>query len=155
LTWRAGVDVLSFGGTKNGAASGEAVVFFDATLAENFRRRCKQSGQLASKMRFLSAQWVGLLEGGAWLRHAGHANETAAYLAQELTGLPGVRIAYPREANAVFVHLPPAAAAAVAARGWRFYNDVGPGGAARLMCSWDSQREDVDGFVGDLKEALP
>ena len=155
LTWRAGVDVLSFGGTKNGAASGEAVVFFDAALAENFRRRCKQSGQLASKMRFLSAQWVGLLENGAWLRHAGHANETAAYLAQELAGLPGVRIAYPREANAVFVDLPPAAAAAVAARGWRFYNDVGPGGAARLMCAWDSQREDVDAFIGDLKEALP
>jgi threonine aldolase len=155
LTWRAGVDVLSFGGTKNGAASGEAVVFFDAALAENFRRRCKQSGQLASKMRFLSAQWVGLLENGAWLRHASHANETAAYLADQLTGLPGVRIAYPREANAVFVHLPPAAAAAVGARGWRFYNDVGPGGAARLMCSWDSQRADVDGFVSDLKEALP
>jgi threonine aldolase len=155
LTWRAGVDVLCLGGTKNGAAGGEAVVFFDAALAENFRRRCKQSGQLASKMRFLSAQWIGLLENGAWLRHAQQANDTAAYLARELEGLSGVRIAYPREANAVFVHLPDAAAAAVAARGWRFYNDVGPGGAARLMCSWDSTAGDVDAFIGDLKEALP
>jgi threonine aldolase len=154
LTWRAGVDILCFGGTKNGAATGEAVVFFDAALAENFRRRCKQSGQLASKMRFLAAQWVGLLENGAWLRYAGHANETAAYLAAGLADLPGVRIAYPREANAVFVDLPGPAAAAVAARGWRFYNDVGPGGAARLMCAWDSTRADVDAFIGDLKEAL-
>ena len=84
VTWRAGVDVLSFGGTKNGAQAGEAVVFFDRTRADNFRRRCKQSGQLASKMRFLSAQWVGLLENDVWLRHARHANDTAAYLERRL-----------------------------------------------------------------------
>ena len=154
LTWRAGVDVLSFGGTKNGAQAGEAVVFFDRTRADNFRRRCKQSGQLASKMRFLSAQWVGLLEGGAWLRHAVHANETAAYLERRLADLPGVRVAFPRQANAVFALLPKPAADAVAARGWRFYNDVGPGGAARLMCSWDSTAADVDAFIADLRSAL-
>ena len=154
ITWRAGVEVLSFGGTKNGAQAGEAVVFFDRARADNFRRRCKQSGQLASKMRFLSAQWVGLLDGGAWLRHARHANETATYLEQQLTVLPGVRVAFPRQANAVFAHLPTEAADAVAARGWRFYNDVGPGGAARLMCSWDSTTADVDAFVADLRTAL-
>ena len=155
VTWRAGVDVLSFGGTKNGAQAGEAVVFFDRARADNFRRRCKQSGQLASKMRFLSAQWVGLLENSAWLRHAGHANRTAAYLESRLAGLPGVSIAFPRQANAVFALLPTPAADAVAARGWRFYNDVGPGGAARLMCSWDSTPADVDAFVADLSAALP
>ena len=154
ITWRAGVDVLSFGGTKNGAQAGEAVVFFDRARADNFRRRCKQSGQLASKMRFLSAQWVGLLEGGAWLRNARHANQTAAYLERRLDALPGVRVAFPRQANAVFALLPQAAADAVAARGWRFYNDVGPGGAARLMCSWDSTSDDVDAFVADLDFAL-
>ncbi len=154
ITWRAGVDVLSFGGTKNGAQAGEAVVFFDRARADNFRRRCKQSGQLASKMRFLSAQWVGLLEGGAWLRHASHANRTAAYLEQKLAALPGVQVAFPRQANAVFALLPPRAAEAVAARGWRFYNDVGPGGAARLMCSWDSTAGDVDAFIGDLASSL-
>ena len=154
ITWRAGVDVLSFGGTKNGAAAGEAVVFFDRARADNFRRRCKQSGQLASKMRFLSAQWVGLLENGAWLRYASHANAVAAYLEKKLAGLPGVRVAFPREANAVFALLPAAAADAVSARGWRFYNDVGPGGAARLMCAWDSSEADVDAFVGDLAAAL-
>lgn len=154
VTWRAGVDVLSFGGTKNGAAAGEAVVFFDRARADNFRRRCKQSGQLASKMRFLSAQWVGLLENAAWLRYAEHANATAAYLERKLAEVPGVRIAFPREANAVFALLPTAAADAVSARGWRFYNDVGPGGAARLMCAWDSTEGDVDAFVADLASAL-
>ena len=155
ITWRAGVDVLSLGGTKNGAMIGEAVVFFDCTRADNFRRRCKQSGQLASKMRFLSSQWVGLLEGGAWLRHAAHANGVAAYLESQLADVPGVQVAFPRQANAVFALLPAVAAEAVAARGWRFYNDVGPGGAARLMCSWDSTEADVDAFVGDLRAALP
>ena len=155
VTWRSGVDVLSFGGTKNGAAAGEAVVFFDRQRADNFRRRCKQSGQLASKMRFLSAQWVGLLENGVWLRHAAHANGVAAYLEGKLAELPGVRIAFPREANAVFALLPTRAADAVAARGWRFYNDVGPGGAARLMCAWDSTEADVDAFMAELKAALP
>ncbi len=154
ITWRAGVDVLSFGGTKNGAQAGEAVVFFDRAKADNFRRRCKQSGQLASKMRFLSAQWVGLLEDGVWLRYASHANQTARYLEQRLAALPGVRVAFPRQANAVFALLPTRAAEAVAARGWRFYNDVGPGGAARLMCSWDSTMEDVDAFISDLGVAL-
>ena len=154
VTWRAGIDVLCFGGTKGGAAAGEAVVFFDRARAENFQRRCKQSGQLASKMRFLSAQWVGMLENGAWLRHAAHANAVAAYLEAKLATLPGVRVAFPREANAVFALLPTVAADEVAARGWRFYNDVGPGGAARLMCSWDSTEGDVDAFVGDLAEAL-
>ena len=155
LTWRAGIDVLSLGGTKNGAAFGEAVVFFDRAKADNFRRRCKQSGQLASKMRFLSAQWVGLLERGVWLRNAAHANHVAAHLEHRLRELPGVTVAFPRQANAVFALLPTAAADAVATRGWRFYNDVGPGGAARLMCSWDSTTADVDAFVADLETFLP
>ncbi len=154
VTWRAGVDVLSFGGTKNGAGMGEAVVFFDRERADNFRRRCKQSGQLASKMRFLSAQWVGLLENGAWLRYAEHSNRMAAYLERQLERVPGAKISFPREANAVFVSLPEEAAAAVASKGWRFYNDVGPGGAARLMCAWDTTESDVDAFIADLLSAV-
>ncbi len=154
MTWRAGVDVLCLGGTKNGAATGEAVVFFNRKHADNFKRRCKQSGQLASKMRYLSAQWVGMLENDVWRRNATRANKVAIYLAGELANLPGVRLAHPRQANAVFADLPTLAADAVLARGWRFYNDVGPGGAARLMCSWDSTERDVDLFVDDLREAL-
>ena len=154
VTWRAGVDVLSFGGTKNGAQAGEAVVFFDRKLADNFRRRCKQSGQLASKMRFLSAQWVGLLENNTWLRYAAHANRMAAYLERKVAELPGVQIMFQREANAVFALLPSPIARAVMDRGWRFYNDVGPGGAARLMCSWDTKPGDVDAFVRDMEAPL-
>lgn len=87
ITWRAGVDVLCFGGSKNGIALGEAVVFFNRELARDFDYRCKQGGQLASKMRFLSAPWLGMLQDGAWLRHARQANAMAQRLA---TGL-GVR----------------------------------------------------------------
>lgn len=152
LTWRAGIDVLSFGGTKNGMAAGEAVVFFDPTLAANFKRRMKQSGQLASKMRFLSAPWLGFLRGDAWLKHARRANEVAAHLAESLARLPGIRIAQPRQANAVFVQLPLAAAESLWAGGWRFYDDVGPVGAMRLMCAWDSTPADVDHFVAELAE---
>src|SRR5437588_6174554 len=79
-TWRAGVDVLCFGGTKNGIGVGEAVVFFNKELAKEFDYRCKQGGQLASKMRFLSAPWLGMLKDGAWLKHAGHANAMAHLL---------------------------------------------------------------------------
>ena len=114
----------------------------------------KSNMQLPSKMRFLSAQWVGLLESNVWLRNATAANRVAAYLEERVGALPGVQVAFPRQANAVFALLPTAAADAVAARGWRFYNDVGPGGAARLMCSWDSTEADVDAFVGDLAAAL-
>ncbi|MCG3197561.1 MAG: Low specificity L-threonine aldolase [bacterium] len=103
LTWKAGVDVLCFGGTKNGMPVGEAVIFFDRNLAEEFDYRCKQAGQLASKMRFLAAPWVGMLQSGAWLERARWANRCAMKLSGELTALPNVRILHPVEANAAFV----------------------------------------------------
>jgi threonine aldolase len=84
------VDVLCFGGSKNGIALGEAVVFFDHQLAAEFDHRCKQGGQLASKMRILSAPWVGMLQDGAWLRRADHGNAMAKRLAAALHSLPGV-----------------------------------------------------------------
>jgi threonine aldolase len=141
-----GVDVLCLGGTKNGMAVGEAVVFFDRALAAEFEYRCKQAGQLASKMRFLAAQWVGMLRGGAWLRHAAHANAMAALLAGELAGAPGVTLLHPVEANAVFAAIPPAAAEALRAAGWRFYDFIGSGGV-RFMCAWDVTPDDVRSFA--------
>ncbi len=153
-SWRAGVEVLSFGATKNGLAAGEAVVFFDPAVAANFKRRKKQAGQLASKMRFVAAPWVGFLRDDAWLRHARHANAMAARLEQAIGALPGVRIPYPREANAVFVHLPRPAVEALWKIGWRFYDDVDPRGAVRLMCAWDTRAGDVDAFVADLGKLL-
>ena len=152
ITWEAGVDVLSFGGTKNGMAFGEAVVFFDRALARRFEFRRKQGGQLCSKMRFAAAQWVGALRDGAWLRHAAHANAMAARLEQGLRAVPSVEILYPRGANALFADLPPAMIDGLRSRGWSFYTDVGPAGAARLMCSWDTTPEDVDALLRDAAD---
>jgi threonine aldolase len=151
ITWRAGVDVLCFGGTKIGLPVGEAVVFFDRTLSEDFAWRCKQAGQLASKMRFLSAPWLGLLEGETWLRHARHANTMAQRLAAGLAAIPDARLLYPVEANGVFVMLPAVVQEGLRARGWRFYTFIGAGGA-RFMCAWDTSTESVDSLLADLRE---
>jgi len=153
LAWRAGVDVLSFGGTKNGMQFGEAVVFFDAALAEEFGRRRMQGGQLASKMRFLAAPWVGMLEDGAWLRHATHANAMATRLAAAIGDLAGSRLLAPVEANGVFVDLPQSVIDAVRAKGWQFYSFVGETGV-RFMCSWDTTASSVDALVADLRGAM-
>jgi len=153
LTWRAGVDVLCLGGTKNGLPGGEAIVFFDRALAEEFARRRKQAGQLASKMRFLAAPWLGVLEEGAWLRHAAHANAMARRLADGLAAMPQARLLAPVEANGVFVDLPKHAIDALHDKGWRFYVFIGETGA-RLMCAWDTSGEAVDRLLADLKRAL-
>jgi threonine aldolase len=153
ITWQAGVDVLCFGGTKNGLAVGDAVVFFDRELAREFDYRCKQAGQLASKMRFLAAPWVGMLRDGAWLRHARRANEMAALLRRGLGEIPGVEILYPGQANAVFLRLPPGAAEALRRHGWRFYDFIAAGGS-RLMCSWDTEEEDVRALLSDLRQVM-
>ena len=153
LTWQAGVDALCFGGTKNGMAVGEAVVFFNREMAREFDYRCKQAGQLASKMRFLSASWVGMLQDGAWLRHAAHANAMAARLEQALANLPGVTLLFPRQANGVFAELPAPAIAALRAKGWLFYTFIGAGGC-RFMCTWDTRPEDVDALAADLRAML-
>ncbi len=152
-TWQAGVDVLCLGGTKNGMAVGEAILFFDRELATDFAYRCKQAGQLASKMRFIAAPWLGLLETGAWLRNARQANAMAAYLEQRLGALKGPRLMFPRQANSVFLELPERAIAALRGKGWQFYTFIGVGGV-RLMCSWNTPREAVDQFIDDLEPAL-
>lgn len=152
ITREVGVDVLTLGGTKNGMAFGEALVFFDQDLARDFQFQRKQSGQLASKMRFAAAPWIGVLRDGAWLCHAAHANAMAASLESGLRQLSGVTIAYPRGANAVFAHLPAQVVEGLRNCGWHFYTDVGPGGAARLMCSWDTTPEDVAAFLRDATD---
>jgi threonine aldolase len=154
LTWQAGVDVLTFGGTKNGAAIGDAVVFFNSELAGEFEYRCKQAGQLASKMRFIAAPWVAMLQDGAWLRRASHANEMTALLARELGALHGLNILYPPQSNAIFVEMPQLAIAALHAKGWQFYSFAGRGRGWRFMCSWDTTREDIEAFVSDIRSAL-
>jgi threonine aldolase len=148
FTWRAGVDVLCFGGTKNGLLGSEAVVFFRRELAREFDYRLKQSGQLPPKQRFSSAQWNAVLRDGAWLRHAAHANRCARQLADGLQAL-GFTLQEPTEANGVFVELAPEIFAGLAARGWHFYPFIGERGY-RLMCSWSTREEDVKAFLGDV-----
>jgi threonine aldolase len=150
MTWRSGVDVLCFGGTKNGMAVGEAVLFFDRRLALDFDYRCKQAGQLASKMRFLSAPWVGMLESGAWLKNAQHANNCARRFAAQIDGIEGVKLAQPVEANAVFIQAEPRILERLHEMGWHFYTFIG--GAARFMFAWDSDPERIDAFCRDLRE---
>ena len=152
-TWKSGVDVLCFGGTKNGIAIGEAVVFFDRELAKEFDYRCKQGGQLASKMRFLSAPWVGMLKDGAWLKHARHANAMAKKLETSLRALPQIGIAYSVDSNAVFAKIPEPLVEKMHACGWKFYNHVGGRHESRLMCSWDTTPSDVDNFLADLRRS--
>ncbi len=153
LTWEAGVDLLSFGSTKNGGLCAEAIVVFDRQLARELDYRIKQAGQLASKMRFLAASWIGLLGTGAWLKHAEHANAMAATLAMALVALPGTRLRHPCEANGVFVDLPLPVIQSLHTRGWHFYVFEGETGC-RLMCSWDTRPEDVARFTTDARELL-
>jgi threonine aldolase len=153
ITWKAGVDVLCFGGTKLGMAVTEAVVFFDRELGAEFAYRCKQAGQLCSKMRFISAQWLRLLRDETWRRHALHGNAMATLLAQRLSELPGVQILYPVEANAVFCLLPERIDTALKAAGWRYYNFIA-GGGSRFMCSWKISEADVAALVADARAAL-
>jgi len=151
ITWESGVDVLCFGGSKNGIALGEAVVFFNTELAREFDYRCKQGGQLASKMRFLSAPWVGMLQDGAWLRYAKHSNAMAQRLDRAIRHLPHVKIAHPVQTNSVFAGLPDEVVQGMHQRWWKFYTHVSQDNA-RLMCSWDTTAEDVDAFAADLAE---
>ena len=153
LTAGAGVDVLSFGGTKNGMMYGEAVVFFDPALARDFRFVRKQAAQLPSKMRFVAAQFTALFTEDLWLRNAGHANRMAQLLAAELRAMPRVRITQPVESNAVFAALPRESIARVQERFFFYvWNEQTP--EVRLMCSFDTTEEDVRELAGVVGEAV-
>jgi threonine aldolase len=148
-----GADLVSFGGTKNGLMVGEAVIVRDAALAEALPYLRKQSLQLASKMRYLAAQFEALLRDDLWHRCAAHANAMAAALARSVGGLDGVTITRPVEANAVFAVLPAAARAELAKR-FDFYTWDEATGEVRWMCSWDTTAEDVGLFAAAVEECL-
>jgi threonine aldolase len=149
ITWKAGVDILSFGGTKNGVAAGELVIFFDKRSSRDFQYRVKQAGHLGSKMRFLAAPWLGLLNGDVWLRNARHANQAARQLAQCLRGEVGIEPLFPVESNAVFVKMEDELVRGLEALGWRFYKFVEPD-VYRLMCSWATTEEEISSFIADV-----
>jgi threonine aldolase len=148
-----GADVVSFGGTKNGLLGAEAVVLLNPELANDFLYIRKQSMQLASKMRFLAAQFDALLEGDLWLRCAGHANAMAMRLAGALRDVERLTITRPVETNAVFAVLPPAVIESLQAQ-YAFYTWDEAAGEVRWMCSWDTIEDDVDGFAAAVRAAL-
>ena len=153
LTAGAGVDVLSFGGAKNGMMYGEAVVFFRPALAEDFRFVRKQCAQLPSKTRFIAAQFAALLEGDLWRETAAHANRRARQLAAELRAIPQVRLTRPVESNAVFAVLPRECIARVQERFFFYVWDESTA-EVRLMCSYDTTEEDVAELAAAVREAL-
>jgi threonine aldolase len=153
ITTDAGVDVLSFGATKNGALGAEAVVLLRADLGDGVQFMRKQSMQLASKMRFISAQLDAMLAGDRWREPAAHANAMARRLHKALADVDGVSFNQLVQANALFAVLPPGVAEDLQ-RDWRFYTWDESTGEVRWMCSWDTTPEDVDAFAAAVREAV-
>jgi threonine aldolase len=149
ITWKVGVDVLCFGGTKNGTAAGELVIFFHKEMSREFDYRLKQAGQLVSKMRFLAAPWLGLLTDDVWLRNAQHANDAARRLAERVQNEAKIDIVFPVEANSIFVRMNDRLVRELHARGWHFYKFIEPD-VHRLMCSWSTTDRDISEFIGDI-----
>jgi threonine aldolase len=148
VTWRAGVDVLSFGATKNGAFGAEAVVFFDTALVRDFELRRKRAGHLLSKSRYVAAQLLAYVESGVWQRNAARTNR----LAQDIARAAGAALLHPVEANEVFVGLGTARCEALRAAGFEFYDwGAASSGEARLVVSWDQPEADVAALCAALR----
>jgi threonine aldolase len=145
--------VLSFGGTKNGIMGGEAVVFFQPELSRDFLYLRKQSMQLASKMRFIAAQFEALLTNDLWRRSAEHANRMARLLEREVSRIPGVKIVWKVEGNGVFAQIPRHSIEKIK-RQYFFYTWMEEESVVRWMCSFDTTEEDVRGFVKVVSEAV-
>lgn len=158
ITWKAGVDALSLGATKNGCLIAEAVVFFDPAAAADFIFRRKRAAQLFSKMRFIAAQFDAWFDGGLWLSMARHANAMAKSLSRGLSAIEGCKVWYETEANEVFVSFPPGVDARLRASGATFYPWVTPGDPAggamqRLICSWATTQGEIDAFLAAVRRA--
>jgi len=157
LTWQAGIDVLSFGATKNGALAAEAVIFFDPALAEGFERRRKRAGQLWSKLRYLSAQLDAYLEADLWLANAAHANRMAVALGEGLSAVPGVRVVQKVQANEVFAAMPEPLIARLEAAGGHFYRWIAVPGVSdavvRLVTAHSTTRDEVAAFLAVAQQA--
>ncbi len=148
MSWKAGVDILSFGATKNGGALCDAIVVFDQGLADGLAIQLRRAGQVWSKMRFASAQLMAYVENGLWLRLAGSSNAIAARIAAGVEGMTGVRLIAPVEANELFLELPPGAMDALERDGFQFYRRSVT--LARFVCRFDCTTGEADALVGSL-----
>jgi threonine aldolase len=153
FTTDVGVDILSLGGTKNGALLGEAVVVINQDAVSHMKHLRKLSMQLHSKMRFISVQLEALLANDLWLRNARHANALARRLADGVRGVDGVQVLYPVQANAVFARLPHDVSKRLQPR-FRFYFWDEAAGDVRWMCSFDTTQDDVDAFLAAIKDEM-
>ncbi len=153
VTRDAGVDVLSFGGTKNGLLAGEAVVFFEPVLAKEFKFIRKQGMQLSSKMRFIAAQFEALLSNDLWLRNARHSNAMAQKLASQLGAFPKIKVTQKTQANAIFAEVPRTAVPLIQAK-YHFYVWQEATCEVRWMASWDTTEDDVNGMLQAIRAAL-
>ncbi len=152
MTWKAGVDVLSFGASKNGAIAAEAVVLFEPGLAEAFAYRRKRAGHLFSKMRFIAAQFEAYLDDDLWLKMATHANACTGVLAAALSDLRGATLQYPADANMIFASLPNAVIAGLRADGFQFYDWPGAAESTiRLVCAFNTRMADVEAFIASAR----
>ncbi len=153
ITAGAGIDVLSFGGTKNGLMYGEAIVFFNRQLERNFKYVRKQGMQLASKMRYIAAQFEAMLTDGLWHKNASHANRMARLLADEVSEIPGIEITQKVQINGVFAKVPPEIVSGLQ-KEFFFYVWDEETSEVRWMTSWDTTEEDIMGFVQLLREKM-
>ena len=153
ITGDVGVDVLSFGGMKNGMMFGEAIVFFRKSLANDFKYLRKQGMQLQSKMRFISAQFEAYLSNELWLKNARHANEAAQFMAKELEKIPEIHLTQKVEANAVFATFPPKSIPTIQEK-FYFYVWNEAASEVRLMCAFDTTKKDVKNFVSAIKSSI-
>lgn len=152
MTWRAGVDVLCFGATKNGAMAAEAIIFFNRDLSQTFSYQRKRGGHLLSKMRFVAAQLDAYITNDLWLKNATHANKMAAKLAAGIKSLPGVNLCYEVQANEIFVQLPEVVIDKLLADGFAFYR--GEYNTVRLVTAFDTQAADVDAFIAATRTCI-
>ena len=152
MTWKSGIDVLSLGGTKNGCLAAEAVVFFNADLARSFPFLHKRSGQLISKMRFVSAQLEAYVTSGVWKRNAEHANALASRLSKGLASIPGIEIEFPTQSNEVFANIPRTLINRLAERGIEVTEgELDETAPPRFVTAWDSKVEDVDQLIAAIE----
>ena len=152
MTWQAGIDVLSFGGTKNGCLTAEAVVFFKPELVGDFPFLQKRAGQLLSKSRFISSQFAGYLADDVWMRNARQANAMAQRLSKGLADLPGLELAYPTQSNEVFVVMPAALIDRLSAKGLAINDEELDGKAVRFVAAWNTTESEVDALLAVLSD---
>ena len=153
MTWKSGIDVLSFGATKNGCLAAEAIIFFKPELVGNLAFLMKRAGHLLSKMRFVSAQLDAYISNDVWLRNAKHANKMGKKLSDGLSKHNDIKIAYPTEANEVFAKFPRNKIEHLNSEGYKMNEEELDGKAVRLVAAWNTKDNDVDQLLDTLKNS--